>query len=201
MTGNLFISSLDHVLEEDLHQAFGLVESIDGNIIIRDSTGLTTLYFLPNLKEVGNVTLVGNKNLVDARLPALERAGVVTISRNDRLCPARYLSLNTAVTDETDCVSLDAEVLIGISQRFFLGAPTVLIQEFVTQTVFGLFPSNVCMRPMRTIQLWDLMLFRYRFSGQMKPQLHSMRSIFFSLFASLFSMLTPEDPKTWLSLR
>jgi hypothetical protein len=199
LTGNLIIGSPDHVFEEDLHRAFGMVESIDGNIIIRDSAGLTTLYFLSSLKEVGNVTIVGNKNLVDARVPALERAGVISHSNNDRLCPAWSLALDAEAVDDSDCVSLDAEVLIGISRKeFFFGAPTVLIQEFVTQTIFQLFPSNVCaIYEFETVGFIDC---RCRFRDRMKPQSHSMVIISFKLSASIFAMLTPEDPKIWLNM-
>jgi hypothetical protein len=63
LTGTLLISSFEHVSEDELRQAFELVQSIDGNVIIRGSAGIKTLYFLSSLKEVGNVTIVGNRTL------------------------------------------------------------------------------------------------------------------------------------------
>jgi hypothetical protein len=144
MTGTLLICSLDRVGEDELHKAFGTVESISGDLIIRNSAGIKTLGFLSSLKEAGNVTLIGNRNLVDARVPYLERAGIISISRNDRLCPAWHLTVGTVVIDDSDCVSLDAEVLIRVAlESIIVGDSFKRMTEFLTKTVFTLFPSNV----------------------------------------------------------
>jgi hypothetical protein len=147
LAGDLVIASLEHVTVDELNAAFSLIETIDGNLVIRDSAGIVTLDFLSSLRAVQNVTLVHNVNLVDARIMTLESVGLVDIARNERLCPARHLSL-TLIEETADCVSVDGLMTIGyhgvIDISFGAPGQRTDLLVFLEETVYQLFPSSVC---------------------------------------------------------
>ena len=147
LAGDLVIASLEHVTVDELNAAFGMIETIDGNLVIRGSPGIVTLDFLSSLWTVQNVTLSHNVNLVDARIITLESVGMIDNSHNERLCPARHLSL-TLIEETADCVSVDGTLIVMASGYLFF-SPRIIgylhpVDELLTRGIRDLLPGQVC---------------------------------------------------------
>jgi hypothetical protein len=70
--------------------------------------------FLSNLVSLNGAVYINNPQLIDARLFSLKTmSGNVTVEGCDRLCPARYTAVGTAV-DQSGCVNPQLEYFLHI---------------------------------------------------------------------------------------
>jgi hypothetical protein len=141
--GDLYITSPEALVHDDLQEAFGKVSVIRGDLIVAQNLDLTDLRFFQQLREVGEVKILYNPHLVDARLPSGPIFSSVKVTGNPRLCAGRYP--NAAVNaSQSECVLLEMYQYIefeteGLSNNslkieMFLQAATAL-SEFAGQTV------------------------------------------------------------------
>ncbi len=89
--------------EQDYIDAFQRVTSIQGDLIITGLANIVTLNFLSNLRQVDNVVLESNRNLVDARLASLVTYGTVVVTDCPRLCPDLRPGANVSLSPPTGC--------------------------------------------------------------------------------------------------
>ena len=83
-----------------LFQNLKTVTTIRGTLYFKDNLYLSAMTFLSNVVSLNGAVYSNNPQLVDARLFALQRLnGNVTVDGCDRLCPARYTAVGTAVDD------------------------------------------------------------------------------------------------------
>jgi hypothetical protein len=81
------------------------VTTIRGTLYFKDNLYLSAMTFLSNVVSLNGAVYSNNPQLVDARLFALQQLhGNVTVDGCDRLCPARYTAVGTAV-DERGCAN------------------------------------------------------------------------------------------------
>jgi ferredoxin len=105
--GDLIIADNVGLNSYDIQDAFLSLTAIIGDLVITNAASLTDLFGFQSLRHVSNIHLLNNANLVDARLPALECVGDVSVQSCPRLCPAHYPSLST-VPETNDCVNTSA---------------------------------------------------------------------------------------------
>ena len=99
--------NLDESVDEDLlFDSLKTIQLMRGSLVIKDNPYLASLYFLRNVVSIGNLTLLNNPNLVDARLSSVVSIGSVNVLGSNRLCPARYPSTMNLVTNQRECVNL-----------------------------------------------------------------------------------------------
>ena len=116
--GDLTLSLSDaSVSDAELVSAFQSVSKIQGSLIVRGSSNLVSLDVFRQLRYVGNITLVGNVNLVDARLPELQTRGSVVIEGNPRLCQA-WLPGAPASSSPAACTN------VAVTQHYTLTTPS-----------------------------------------------------------------------------
>ena len=90
------------------------VTTIRGTLYFKDNLYLSAMTFLSNVVSLNGAVYSNNPQLVDARLFALQQLnGNVTVDGCDRLCPARYTSLRTAV-DERGCANPELRYVLQI---------------------------------------------------------------------------------------
>lgn len=83
-----------------LYDHLKTVTTIRGTLYFKDNLYLSAMTFLSNLVSLNGAVYSNNPQLIDARLFSLQRLnGNVTVDGCDRLCPARYTAVGTAVDD------------------------------------------------------------------------------------------------------
>ncbi len=105
ISGDLYIHNLPITVTRSMLKSYlyGL-RKITGTLHVSDNEYLTALTFLSELESAGDIVLMNNGHLVDARLPSLVELRSVDVVGCDRLCPARYPMANDGgERDDSHC--------------------------------------------------------------------------------------------------
>ena len=111
--GDLYLTSIPSITQQELYDAFSRVKTIEGNLIISNNPTMTSLNFLSNLASVRNINIANNDQLVDAMLPNLESYGNITMQSNNRLC-SQLFPLSPS-SDVSQCARLNVVQLLNIN--------------------------------------------------------------------------------------
>jgi hypothetical protein len=107
ISGDLHITNLpSSVTEDNLFDHLSNVRFLRGSLIVHDNHFLSSLAFARKVVVVTDVSLSNNPNLIDARMPSLQRfLGHFEAKGCHRLCPARYTVVGPSPSDD-GCPSL-----------------------------------------------------------------------------------------------
>eukprot|EP00050_Salpingoeca_kvevrii_P017053 m.61267 g.61267 ORF g.61267 m.61267 type:complete len:2175 (+) comp7330_c0_seq1:95-6619(+) len=126
IAGSLIIRELPASMNPHvLTQALRNVTQIIGKLIVRENRWLCSLDFLPSLESVDSIEVVGNTNLVDARLLSLRQTASVFVEGNPHLCPDFHPSLTPFKSYPENCGRVDVTLafeIFGNSQVAFNGS-------------------------------------------------------------------------------
>ncbi len=115
IVGDLYILNLPASMTRSiLLSHLKTVQTIRGALIFKDNLYLSSMTFLSNLVSLNGAVYFNNPQLIDARLFSLKSlSGNVTVEGCDRLCPARYTAVGTAV-DQSGCANPQLEYFLHI---------------------------------------------------------------------------------------
>ena len=95
------------------------VTTIRGMLIFKDNLYLSAMTFLSNVVSLNGAVYSNNPQLADARLFSLRRLnGKVSVDGCDRLCPAQYTAVGTAVgraVDDQGCAKPELRYFLHIA--------------------------------------------------------------------------------------
>ena len=115
IVGDLYMLNMPALMTRSLLQShLKTVTTIRGTLHFKDNLYLSSMTFLSNVVSLNGAVYSNNPQLIDARLFSLQQLnGNVTVEGCDRLCPARYTSLRTAV-DERGCANPELRYFLQI---------------------------------------------------------------------------------------
>ena len=115
IVGDLYMLNMPASMTRSLLQThLKTVTAIRGTLHFKDNLYLSAMTFLSNVVSLNGAVYSNNPQLIDARLFSLQQLnGNVTVEGCNRLCPARYTSLRTAV-DERGCANPELRYFLHI---------------------------------------------------------------------------------------